>query len=97
MATEQQKKHTPGPWEVSSSSGIVKVQGPADKPKYKRREVCRVYSSKENAFLLAAAPDLLEVCLAMLEFFDNGTPVQPGAEVVADMRAAVAKAKGQQQ
>jgi len=37
--------------------------------------------------------DLLEVLESMLEFFDHGTPVHPGALVVEDARAAVAKAR----
>ena len=35
-----------------------------------------------------AAPDLLAAALALLEFWDNGTSVHLGAEVVADLRIA---------
>jgi hypothetical protein len=57
---------------------------------------CKGRTSEEanaNAQLMAAAPDLLAAALALVEFWDNGTPVQPGAEVVADLRVAIAKAK----
>jgi hypothetical protein len=47
---------------------------------------------RANAHLTAAAPDLLSAAMALLESWDNGTPVHPGAEVVGDLREAVAKA-----
>jgi hypothetical protein len=47
---------------------------------------------RANAHLIAAAPDLLSAAMALLEFWGNGTPVHPGAEVVGDLREAVAKA-----
>lgn len=91
-------KHTPGPWQflphraslvhsvVSQNSGII----------------CEVYISEPdkiaadaNANLIAAAPDLLEACQQLMEFWDNGTPVHPGAEIVDDVRRAIAKATGQ--
>jgi hypothetical protein len=43
-----------------------------------------------------AAPELLAACKALLEFWDIGTPIHAGAEVVADLRAVIAKAEGQE-
>jgi hypothetical protein len=57
-----------------------------------RNEPPAFAAGEANARLIAAAPDLLEAALSLLEFWDNGTPVHPGAEVVADLRAAAAKA-----
>lgn len=42
------------------------------------------------AALIAAAPDLHRTLSALMEFWNNGTPVHAGAEVVADARAALA-------
>lgn len=38
--------------------------------------------------------ELIDACDAILEFADHGTPVYSGAEVVADLRVALALAKG---
>lgn len=44
---------------------------------------------RANGQLTAAAPRLLDAAIALLEFWDNGSSVHPGAEVVAELRAAV--------
>lgn len=41
-----------------------------------------------------AYAELMAACEEMMEFWRNGTPVHPGAEVVADLWAAWAKVKG---
>ena len=50
--------------------------------------------------LLAEARDLeaqrdalLAACRAALEYWDNGTPIHPGALIVDDFRAAIAQAE----
>ena len=48
---------------------------------------------EETARLFAAAPDLLAAAEALLEFWDAGTPVHPGAEAAQDLRIAVHKAR----
>jgi len=48
--------------------------------------------AEANAKLIAAAPDMLAALRQVLEFMDNGTPLRPGALLVDDIRAAVAKA-----
>lgn len=40
------------------------------------------------------APDMLETLEALMEFWDNGTPVFPGSLVVDDARKLIAKARG---
>ncbi len=37
-----------------------------------------------------AGPQLLEVLKGLLEFADHGTPIHPGAEIVAEARRIVA-------
>lgn len=51
-------------------------------------------SVRANAALIAAAPDLYAALAEMVTYWDNGTPVHPAAEVVADARAALAQAEG---
>ena len=46
--------------------------------------------------LLHAAPDMLAALEAVCEFIDFGTPVRPGALIVDDIKAAIAKTRGQQ-
>tara|TARA_R110000824_G_scaffold19809_4_gene75933 strand:+ start:738 stop:1043 length:306 start_codon:yes stop_codon:yes gene_type:complete len=48
-----------------------------------------------NARLIAAAPDMLAALEAVCEFIDFGTPVRPGALIVDDIKAAIAKARGE--
>ena len=50
-------------------------------------------TAEANARLIAAAPALLVACRAALEYWDNGTPIHPGALIVDDFRAAIAQAE----
>lgn len=47
-----------------------------------------------NGRLIASAPELLGVLVEMMEFWDKGTPVRDGADVVLAARAVLAKAQG---
>ena len=84
-------RHAPGPWSLSIyNSNIVVSDG------YLVCD-CSFENSDEammnaNARLISATPDLLRSLLALMEFWDNGSPVHPGAEVVSEARAAIAKA-----
>ena len=103
-------KHTPGPWETyggvgvwapSSKAVIAQASEPRIASQYVEHHKPRLgspdfHEACANAELIAAAPDLLEVLTAMMEFWDCGTPVQPGALLVDDARAALAKARGDQ-
>ncbi len=95
-------KHTPGPW-IAERFGCVtaivdgrRVQVAAamgQGPMYGPPETPVTEISAANARLIAAAPELLEALRALAEFADNGTPVQPGALVWDEVRAAIAKAE----
>lgn len=50
---------------------------------------------EEDAHLIAAAPDLLAACEAALEL-DDGSQTGIGSHLAGVLRAAIAKAKGQQ-
>lgn len=47
-----------------------------------------------NARLIAAAPELLEAAEAIMEFYQNGTPLHSGSLIISDLAQAIAKAKG---
>lgn len=47
-----------------------------------------------NARLISASPDMLAVLTELMEFWDHGTAVHAGAEIVGEARAAIARAKG---
>ena len=86
-------KHTPGPWKVFFT---YNVQAKAERSVAN----CNTLSSngpdweqikdenQANAYLIAAAPELLEACEAALPFIDQ--PV-----IVAKIKAAIAKARGE--
>jgi len=99
-------KHTPGPWvfsAIDSTEGFLVVE--KARPKSLVATVCKrngcgwTCPHEEpwaNARLIAAAPDLLEAAKTLMEYWDNGTPVRPGCEDIETLRAAIAKAEGQE-
>lgn len=95
---EMNVKHTPGPWFTGellanvyfgNKSGEMIAQCGGFKFKQKMEG-----ESEANACLIAAAPDLLDVLLRMTEYADDGTPIHPSDNLMAEARAAVAKAVG---
>ena len=95
-------KHTPGPWiaeEVGSTGGEnpVPVVEVVTADGYER--VCE-YVSKDDARLIAAAPELLDALIDMLATAEHAYTVRAsdGAEIthpaVTRARAAIAKATG---
>lgn len=55
---------------------------------------CGQPATEAEGILLAAAPELLAALKELLEYADNGTPIRPGALVLDDARAAIARATG---
>jgi hypothetical protein len=53
------------------------------------------HGNAKEADLLCAAPDMLAALEAVCKFIDNGTPVRPGALIVDDIKAAIARARGE--
>jgi hypothetical protein len=72
--------HTPGPWEFDAAGGegLVKKQTPGLSSHI---SICRMYdawicdehggTAEANAKLIAAAPDLLNACNAMIDWDDR--------------------------
>lgn len=93
-------KNTPGPWNQSSKGdGRIYIEGGAAADDI--AVTLMVHDQREdaaNARLIAAAPDLLAACEALLRFAES---VRPGGGVLAgehdmlrDARAAISKAGG---
>lgn len=87
-------KHTKGPWEVDSvplelgSGEFLTVQTVGDGP-----HIAFVFSDMEaDAHLIAAAPDLLAACQALLKEYEPGCIGEH--DVVRRAKAAIAKAEG---
>jgi hypothetical protein len=87
-------KHTPGPWTLTNYCGIAGVEGP---PMGHDGE----FLNKEDARLIAAAPDLLAVCLRAKQSLRDGTanvghgPGEVLPSFVDDLNKAIAKATGE--
>lgn len=93
-------KHTPGPWTLSSGNPIkiFKNQGVALPIADVKVDLWDRMSSDEaiaNARLIAAAPDLLDSCIGMIEYLDKNYPwslSEPLKSLKSGMVAAIAKA-----
>lgn len=83
-------QHTPGPWEwlpatEDTDDAVVAItsfvmQG--------------AITSAANARLIAAAPDLLEACAAIVAWCDKNPPSGDALYCIQQARAAIAKATG---
>ncbi len=87
-------KFTPGPWETRSEDDDYSIRQKGSTIKYGRGissyvQIAEGISSKENARLIAAAPELLEALQGVIKVADRDTD-----EFVA-ARAAIAKALGE--
>lgn len=85
-------KHTPGPW--SAIGADVKTAGPTS------RVICwtgqpgiALTEVRANARLIAAAPDMLNALLDVLNFWDD--PDMSMSELKGRVRDAVFKAQGE--
>lgn len=80
-------KHTPGPWHVANG---VQIRGPRD-------QIAKVWMMRNgegsaNAYLIAAAPNMLDVLLRARDAIEalDGTTVE-NEKLVDDYRALIAK------
>lgn len=94
--------HTNGPWERRRNwieqcdpgvKRIARVEFPCA-TKEKAANPTEEAEAFANASLISASPDMLAVLADLMEFWDHGTAVHAGAEIVAEARSAIAKAKG---
>ena len=85
-------KHSPGPWEAVDS---LTVRGPFEAGNHEKAGFLiaslPAYRSTGDAKLIAAAPELLEALIAVVDFIEG----KPGApEPFGAVRDAIAKATG---
>lgn len=83
-------KHTPGPWRLGPSLGEVRDDD--------NNVLCDVYHDSDeqaeaDTRLIAAAPDLLAACEALLNEARQYFPMVCG-EAITQGEAAIAKARG---
>ena len=97
-------KHTPGPWalngyQVERGEGIARVIATVAP----RRQIGTDYAAPDaatamaNARLIAAAPDLLDMCERLLGFAHHYThkiALEAGEGMLANAKALIAQAKG---
>lgn len=90
--------HTPGPWHVNKKYP-TRVNGPEDAPGVlvDCGENVEYLEAITNARLIAAAPDLLAACEAVLAGlrYEKGRPVMAEFKMKDFLSNAIAKAKGE--
>ena len=95
MKTEKKAAHTPGPWKWSFGTYVIK----SDEGRIiARTNIEHNEENADNARLIAAAPDLLNVAYVALGAFSAMVEDDP-KDVYAktwlkDVKAAIAKAEG---
>ena len=87
-------KHTPGPWEVKDGDNGYEIHGANIIAAYVTDEPSAVCEDA-NAHLIAAAPDLLNLCELVNDSFGGGRVITFSDSDIEDFVAAIAKAKGQ--
>ena len=95
-------EHTPGPWACSPNDDTATFPLEVWCRDDHRILVCRVQqhdpgAAQANAHLIAAAPDLLAACEALIKALDADRSIAPcdlGSERVA-MEAAIKEARGE--
>lgn len=95
-------KHTPGPWNVSEEfdgtsikAGMFHVTHTIQACGFHEPDVDKAVT-QANARLIAAAPELLEACQALIAYCDKNPPMGDSLWSVRQIRAAIAKATGEQ-
>jgi hypothetical protein len=84
-------KSTPGPWQVPGTP-IAMVYGP------KGERICRLIDRDSDAFLISAAPELLDACRRLLSFPPEDWPMPLGySQIVQEAKQAIAKATNTEQ
>lgn len=86
--------HSPGPWRVQyGSAKYNRITGVEHDDTVAKVPVLGGPTGDANAELIAAAPDLLDACLQLINETDAGDQMEVGGAVIA-ARAAIAKVRG---
>ncbi len=90
-------KHTPGPWKSVPTAAHTHWADIVDERGYVVAQSQNLYGSEvaiDTARLIAAAPDLLAACKALLAAYDAAEAAGHGTILKDTARAAIAKAEG---
>lgn len=95
MTTAEKAKHTPGPWSVSTTDRYIRYQG-IHGPNICDLEVFGGHrdENEANARLIAAAPEILEALVAIVEAGYLGDDIN--GKLLAKAEAAIRKARSEQ-
>ena len=95
-------KHTPGPWELTDLDNYPEAEFCINAVATPYSLIAECFSGSDeqrlaNARLIAAAPDLLEICEIVLARLDLEpvNAVFPNSAMRSTLRAAIAMAKGE--
>ena len=88
-------KHTPGPWK-STQDGFIESNEPIEKGETEKKIIADVWGDDRNAnaFLMAAAPEMLEA-LEELDSFEFTAYDRTMVHLVQATKKAIKKAKGE--
>ena len=91
-----QSKHTPAPWQFCEVMGKINAAGVriADIPDYREGDELCTQEQKATGRLMASAPELLEALEGVFKLLPDYPPHDPNYYLVADMRKAMHKARG---
>jgi hypothetical protein len=90
-------KHTPGPWKTEINISVHRPCVRAGKDETWEVSASAIGNSTANARLIAAAPDLLEACKAVVKYHqenDSGEGELFGLDFVTTCIAAIRKVEG---
>lgn len=93
-------KHTPGPWKAVSAAACAEVECMEIAEVAHMRVIPAAGgwptpgAPEDDARLIAAAPDLLNACAAIVEWCDKNPPAGDALYCINQARAAIAKAEG---
>lgn len=96
-------KHTPGPWRIGNITGTVvadhsiptdgRVTGHNDTDYYGGHLIAESIWRREDSELIAAAPELLEVVVEFIKYFDDEVH---SPDFLENARKVVKKARGEE-
>lgn len=95
--------HTPGPWLVDRAGEVRDINSDGQEwgavanvtPNQLGKRMISEDEADANALLIAAAPDLLRACESVIRSMDGTFMSVVTGDVANDVRAAIAKAKGE--
>ena len=96
MTTQRQTGHTPGPWAINEWCDCVHKADPNDSYIIAERPHGGIGKDffEANAALIAAAPELLEVCRKWVNTYDSSRNISEKHDLARETAAIIRKAMG---